>query len=92
MNRYRNNPAAIRRLVRPDSIHRDVYLDPELFDLEMEALWRNTWIYVGHDSQIPDSGDFYSTLLGREPVFMIRGGDGGCGFFRTAAPTRAPSS
>ena len=76
MNRYQDNPAAIRRLVRPDSIHRDLYLDAELFELEMQHLWRNTWIYVGHDSQVPAAGDFYSTLIAREPVFMIRGTDG----------------
>ncbi|MGH8137431.1 MAG: aromatic ring-hydroxylating oxygenase subunit alpha [Steroidobacteraceae bacterium] len=76
MNRYRDNPAAIRSLVRPDSIHRDLYLDAGLFELEMQHLWHNTWIYVGHDSQVPTAGDFYSTLIGREPVFMLRGTDG----------------
>jgi len=75
MNRYRDNPAAIRGLVRPQSIHRDLYVDPELFELEMTHLWRNTWIYVGHDSQIPAAGDFYSTVIGREPVIMVRGAD-----------------
>jgi benzoate/toluate 1,2-dioxygenase subunit alpha len=40
MSRYQSNPAAISALVRPDSIHRDVYLDPELFELEMSRLWR----------------------------------------------------
>ncbi len=73
---YRGNREAILALVRPDSIHRDLYLDPELFDLEMEQLWRNTWVYVGHDSQVPGPGDFYSTVIGREPVMMIRGTDG----------------
>lgn len=76
MSRYRNDPQAIRSLVRPDEIHRDVYLDRELFDLEMEQLWRHTWIYVGHDSQVPNPGDFYTTHLAREPVIMIRGSDG----------------
>src|SRR5262245_20423418 len=76
MSGYRNNPQAIRALVRPDSVHRDVYRSAELFDVEMEQLWRNTWIYVGHDSQVPAAGDFYSTQLGREPVMMIRGSDG----------------
>jgi benzoate/toluate 1,2-dioxygenase alpha subunit len=76
MSHYRNNPAAIRALVRPEEIHRAVYLDPELFDLEMEHLWRNTWIYLGHDSQVPESGDFYTTQLAREPVIMLRGADG----------------
>ena len=74
-SRYRNNPRAIRELVRPDSVHRDVYRDAELFDLEMEQLWRSTWIYVGHDSQVPAAGDFYSAQLGREPVIMVRGAD-----------------
>jgi benzoate/toluate 1,2-dioxygenase alpha subunit len=76
MQCYRDNPRAIRSLVRPDCVHRDVYLDPELFDLEMEQLWRTTWIYVGHDSQVPNAGDFYTTQIAREPVIMLRGSDG----------------
>jgi benzoate/toluate 1,2-dioxygenase subunit alpha len=75
MNRYGDDPASIRGLVRPDCIHRDVYLDPELFELEMARLWRNAWIYVGHDSQVPSSGDYYTAKLGREPVIMVRGTD-----------------
>lgn len=75
MNRYGADPACLRGLVRPDCIHRDVYLDPEVFDLEMTRLWRNAWIYVGHDSQIPAPGDFYTAQIGREPVIMIRGSD-----------------
>jgi len=75
MNRYGADPAAIRSLVRPDCIHRDVYLDPELFELEMARLWRNAWIYVGHDSQVPAPGDFYTAQIGREPVIMVRAAD-----------------
>jgi benzoate/toluate 1,2-dioxygenase alpha subunit len=75
MSRYQSNPAAISALVRPDSIHRDVYLDPELFELEMSRLWRTAWIYVGHESQTPNVGDFYTTQIGREPVILLRGED-----------------
>jgi benzoate/toluate 1,2-dioxygenase alpha subunit len=76
MRAYRGNPAAIRALIRPDSVHRDLYLDAELFELEMTQLWRNTWIYVGHESQVPNAGDFYTTVIGLEPVIMLRGADG----------------
>ncbi|MBW4050998.1 MAG: Rieske 2Fe-2S domain-containing protein [Proteobacteria bacterium] len=76
MGRYRDNPQAIRALVRPGSVHRDLYLDPELFELELERLWRNTWVYIGHDSQVPNAGDYYTTQIGREPVIMLRGADG----------------
>jgi benzoate/toluate 1,2-dioxygenase alpha subunit len=72
MNRYRHDPEAIRALVRPDAVHRDVYLSQELFDLEMERLWRDTWIYVGHDSQVPAAGDYYTTELARQPVILLR--------------------
>jgi benzoate/toluate 1,2-dioxygenase subunit alpha len=75
MNQYSADPASIRELVRPDCVHRRVYLDPRLFELEMQRLWRNAWIYVGHDSQVPAPGDFYSAQIGHEPVIMIRGAD-----------------
>ena len=58
MNRYRDDPAALRALVRDDAVHRDVYTDPEIFQLEMERLWARTWIYVGHTSQVPNPGDY----------------------------------
>jgi benzoate/toluate 1,2-dioxygenase alpha subunit len=76
MSPYLYNPQALRALVRPQEVHRALYLDPALFDLEMRQLWRNTWIYLGHDSQVPHPGDFYSTQVAREPLIMIRGGDG----------------
>ena len=75
MTKYRNNANAIRSLVRPDAVHRDVYVDPEVFELEMEQLWHNTWIYVGHDSQVPKPGDYYTTEIARQPVILIRGND-----------------
>ncbi|MGH8235676.1 MAG: aromatic ring-hydroxylating oxygenase subunit alpha [Steroidobacteraceae bacterium] len=75
MQRYHGNPDAIRSLVRDDSIHRDLYIDPDLFDAEMQQLWRTAWIYVGHDSQVPEVGDFFTTQVGREPVILLRGSD-----------------
>ncbi len=72
MSGYRQDPEAIRALVRPDAVHRDVYLSQELFDLEMERLWRDTWIYVGHDSQVPATGDYYTTEIARQPVILLR--------------------
>jgi benzoate/toluate 1,2-dioxygenase subunit alpha len=73
---YRNNQNSIRALVRGGDVHRDVYINPELFDLEMERLWHSTWIYVGHDSQVPAAGDYYTTEIARQPVVMTRAQDG----------------
>ena len=62
MGRYQGNAAAVRSLVRETEVHRDVYVDPEVFDLEMEHLFANTWIYIGHDSQVPNAGDYFGLL------------------------------
>ncbi len=77
MNRYRDNPAALRALVRDDAVHRDVYIDPEIFQLEMERLWTRTWVYVGHGSQVPAAGDYITCDIAGVPVLMIRQPDGG---------------
>ena len=59
MGRYNGNATAVHDLVRETEVHRDVYIDQEVFDLEMQHLFANTWIYVGHDSQVPNAGDYY---------------------------------
>ena len=59
-------------LVEPHRVHRDVYLDPEIFELEMKRIWGRAWIYVGHESQVRKPGDFITTTIGTEPVVMAR--------------------
>lgn len=75
MSKYRGKPQAIRALVQDDQVHRDVYLDQELFELEMEQLWSNAWIYVGHTSQVAKAGDYYATDVAGRPVIMVRHAD-----------------
>jgi len=72
---YRGAPDRIAALVRDTEIHKHCYIDDEVFALEMEHLFANTWVYVGHASQIPNAGDFYSTTLGDQPVVMVRHSD-----------------
>lgn len=76
MSRYRNRPEAVRALVREREVHKDLFIDAELFELEMEHLFANTWVYVGHASQVPRPGDFYTTTVGDQPVVMVRHSDG----------------
>ena len=75
MNNYRDQPEAIEALVRDTEVHKAVYTDPELFELEMEHLFAATWIYVGHASQVPNMGDYATTTIGNQPVLMVRHSD-----------------
>ena len=65
----------IAALVRDDSVHKSVYTDPEIFKLEMARIYGRAWIYVGHDSQVPNPGDFHATRIGDQDVVMVRASD-----------------
>ena len=54
-----------------------VYIDQDIFDLEMERIFRGpTWNYLGHESEVPEPGDFVTTTVGTTPVVLNRGRDG----------------
>jgi benzoate/toluate 1,2-dioxygenase alpha subunit len=74
--RYRDDPEAICALVQPDRVHRDLYIDPDLFALEQMHFFANTWNYVGHDSQLPNPGDWIRNEIGGQPLIVVRHGDG----------------
>ena len=73
---FDGTPGEIAKLIEPGRVHRSVYLDPDIFDLEMERIFGRTWIYVGHASQVPEAGDYFTTRIGRQPVIMCRHKDG----------------
>ena len=76
MTRYAGNAAALRALVREQEVHRDVYVSEEVFQLEMEHMFPNSWVYVGHDSQVPNPGDYFGTTIGTQPILLVRHTDG----------------
>jgi phenylpropionate dioxygenase-like ring-hydroxylating dioxygenase large terminal subunit len=70
------DPSEIRSLMRPDRVHRSVYLDPDIFELEMRNVFGRAWVYVGHESLVPRPGDFVTARIGSQPVVMSRHTDG----------------
>ena len=36
-------------LVQPDRVHRTVYTDQAIFDMEMEHIFESAWVYCGHE-------------------------------------------
>ena len=66
-----------KALVQDDRIHASLYTDPRIFADEMDRIFHAGWVFVGHDSEIPRAGDYVTRTLGREPVIMVRGKDGG---------------
>jgi benzoate/toluate 1,2-dioxygenase alpha subunit len=69
-------------------IDRGIYTRPEIFEAEMDRVFGHTWVYLCHESQVSEYGDYYATDIGRQPVFVIRQEDGELGAFINACAHR----
>jgi phenylpropionate dioxygenase-like ring-hydroxylating dioxygenase large terminal subunit len=54
------------------TVSRELYVNPEIFEMEMEQIFQRCWLFLGHESQIPNPGDFVVTRMGTEEVIMVR--------------------
>ncbi|MBM3396721.1 MAG: Rieske 2Fe-2S domain-containing protein, partial [Betaproteobacteria bacterium] len=66
---------SIQQLVEPDRVHRTAYTDQTLFDREISEIFERIWVYCGHESQVPNTGDYHTLHIGRQPMVMVRGAD-----------------
>jgi phenylpropionate dioxygenase-like ring-hydroxylating dioxygenase large terminal subunit len=65
-------------------VHKDVYSDPELFELEMKYIFERTWNYLALESEIAKPNDFVTRHIGRTPVLVTRDAQGRVGAFINA--------
>lgn len=59
-------------LIRDDHVHGSLYCDPAVFQAELERIWYRSWVYVGHESEVPKADDFVMKSIGPQPVIMTR--------------------
>ncbi|MFO1319324.1 MAG: Rieske 2Fe-2S domain-containing protein [Burkholderiales bacterium] len=78
----------LQDLVEPGRVHRRVYTDPAIFDREMTHIFETVWVYCGHESQVPQPGDYYTVRIGRQPMILVRDLDGGIRVLHNRCPHR----
>jgi benzoate/toluate 1,2-dioxygenase alpha subunit len=57
-------------------VNKDIYVDPRVFELEIERLFESGWVFLCHESQLRQPGDYFTLHVGRHPVFVLRQADG----------------
>ena len=61
---------------RPDAgvyrLHRSMFTDEALFELELKHIFEGGWVFVAHESQLPNPFDFITAHIGRHSVIINR--------------------
>ncbi len=69
-------------------LDRRVFWEQSIYDREMEQIFARCWLFVAHDSQIPNPGDFLTTYMGEDGVIVCRQKDGSVKVFLNSCPHR----
>ena len=75
MSQSSTKPEQIESLFNGRQVHRDVYTSQDIYQLEMQHLFSNTWVFVGHESQTQKKGDYFTTQIGNQAVIQVRHSD-----------------
>lgn len=67
---------------------RKVFWDRAIYEQELERIFARAWLFLGHDSQIPKSGDYITTTMGEDDVLVVRQKDGSVKAFLNTCPHR----
>ncbi len=57
-------------------ISREIFVDDGIHQIEIDKIFSKVWLFLGHETEIPNPGDFVTRTLAREPVIVVRRDDG----------------
>ena len=66
------NRSDLAEMVRDDRVLTPLYTAADIFDDEMTRIFKSTWVWVAHDSDVARPNSFKTSFVGQEPVIVTR--------------------
>ena len=65
---------SLRSLIDLDRglVSREIYVNEDIYRQEMEQVYARAWLFIGHESLVPERGDFFQSRMGEETVILVR--------------------
>ena len=53
-------------------VSREIYVNEDIYHQELEQVFARAWLLIGHETLVPNPGDFFQSRMGEEPVILVR--------------------
>jgi glycine betaine catabolism A len=78
----------LRRRKHETALEREFYCGEDEYRLDLEMIWYRDWLFVGHDCEVPNPGDYLTVQIGEYPVVVVRDRSGELHAFHNACRHR----
>ncbi len=65
-----------------------IYTSPDIYALEKDKIFMKDWLCIARVDELETAGDFLTFEVMKEPIIIVRAGDGSLNAFRNACAHR----
>lgn len=68
--------SALAKIEADRIVDNRTYVDPRVYEMEIERIFDRCWLFVAHESELPEAGDYVTARVADTPVLISRDRDG----------------